>query len=407
MEKSLLAYCNAVRGYAERAYKECLREPNEKMRHKFMVPGSTYQQELWDWDSWLTDLAFDEFADGSVRDYEFGSVINFCEAQDAEGRIPINISTQYAIFDLIPGKRVNIHKPCLAQHALFLCKKYGDSTWLRPYFENLQRFISWYENNCLHSCGLFYWVDDFAIGIDNEPCTFYRPDGSCGSIYLNLLMYSELGAMSEICTLLGKSGEAVGYQEKQKALGAAIRRECWDERDGFFYSVDLNLKPVRSDEWLHSGAPRHWDSLLLRVDVFSGALAMWAGLATPEEAERIVAHITDPRTFWAQYGVRSLSALEKMYLIRKSGNPSCWLGPIWVNANYMVFDGFLKYGYTDLARELAVKTVTMLGRDILECGQMHEYYHPDTGEGVHNPGFQSWNLLGAKMAAFLLESDGE
>jgi putative isomerase len=32
---------------------------------------------------------------------------------------------------------------------------------------------------------------------------------------------------------------------------------------------------------------------------------------------------------------------------------------------------------------------------------MHEYYHPDTGEGVHNLSFQSWNLLVNNMIAWL------
>ena len=34
-------------------------------------------------------------------------------------------------------------------------------------------------------------------------------------------------------------------------------------------------------------------------------------------------------------------------------------------------------------------------------GEMHEYYHPDTGEGVNNSGFQSWNLLVNNMIAWL------
>ena len=32
---------------------------------------------------------------------------------------------------------------------------------------------------------------------------------------------------------------------------------------------------------------------------------------------------------------------------------------------------------------------------------MHEYYDPDTGVGVHNQGFQSWNLLVNNMLAYL------
>ena len=126
------------------------------------------------------------------------------------------------------------------------------------------------------------------------------------------------------------------------------------------------------------------------------------GIATPEQAERMVKeHLLNEKTFCAPYGVRTLSKMEKMYAIMKSGNPSCWLGPIWGVSNYMVFDGLCRYGYTEAANDLAEKTITLFGRDLEECGQLHEYYDPESGEGVNNPGFQNWNFLAVKMFSWL------
>ena len=90
-----------------------------------------------------------------------------------------------------------------------------------------------------------------------------------------------------------------------------------------------------------------------------------------------------------------------MYTVKKSGNPSCWLGPIWGIINYMVFGGLLKYGYEKEAKEIAEKTVKLFGKDIENCGKMHEYYNPEMGEPVNNMGFQSWNLLVCNMIAYL------
>lgn len=112
-------------------------------------------------------------------------------------------------------------------------------------------------------------------------------------------------------------------------------------------------------------------------------------------------NMQNERTFAARWGVRSLSKCEKMYWVGKSGNPSCWLGPVWINANYFCFRALLDYGYEAEAEKLARTTVELLGRDIEQSGEMHEYYHPDTGEGVHNRGFQSWNLLVNNMLAYL------
>ena len=112
-------------------------------------------------------------------------------------------------------------------------------------------------------------------------------------------------------------------------------------------------------------------------------------------------HYRNERTFYAPYGIRTLGKAEKMYAIIKSSNPSCWLGPIWGISNYMVFEGLVKYGYLEDATDLAEKTLTMFGRDIEGCGEMHEYYDPETGVGVNNPGFQNWNLLAIIMYEWL------
>ena len=131
-------------------------------------------------------------------------------------------------------------------------------------------------------------------------------------------------------------------------------------------------------------------------------MAMWAGIATEEQAQRMVKeNLLDEKAFWAKGGVRSLSKYEKMYVVKKSGNPSCWLGPIWGIANYMVFRGLLRYGFVEEARELAEKTIALFQKDLDECGQFHEYYDPDTCAPVHNAGFQSWNLLTANMQVWL------
>ena len=128
---------------------------------------------------------------------------------------------------------------------------------------------------------------------------------------------------------------------------------------------------------------------------------MWSGIANKKQAERMVTeNYLNTKTFNAPFGVRTLSKCEKMYQIVESGNPSCWLGPIWGISNYMTFKGLINYGYEDLALELANKNINLFGMDIEKCGEMHEYYDPETGRGVSNQGFQSWNLLCANIISW-------
>ncbi len=398
-------YEEAVLNYAKENYPKMFREPSGMLRYKFIVPGAPYAMELWDWDSWLTDIALRKIAPkGAISDYERGCVLNFLDNMSEDGRMDICIFSfgRSTLFDAMK----NIHKPCLAQHALFISEEDNDFEWLRDVYSKMETFIGYYEKNCKHKAtGLYFWLDDGAIGVDNDPCTFYRPEGSTCSIYLNCLMYMELGAMAKIAKALGLNAECEKYTERQAALCDSIREHCWDERDGFYYSVDINLLPVDPNNPLHAGAPRHWDCIIQRIGVWTGFMAMWAGIATPEQAERMLKeHYLNSKTFHSDYGVCSVSKMEKMYAIKKSGNPSCWLGPIWGISNYMTFEGLIRYGYIDEARKLAEATVAMFGKDIIENGDLHEYYHPDTGEGVHNIGFQSWNLLAVNMIEWLREN---
>jgi putative isomerase len=193
------------------------------------------------------------------------------------------------------------------------------------------------------------------------------------------------------------------YNGDAEELRDAIQRYCWDERDGFFYSVDLNLAPVNRRRWdLHAGQVRDWPCLIQRIGVWSGFLPLWAGLATPEQAQRIATtHYRDPDTFNARAGVRTLSRMEKMYNVRASGNPSSWLGPVWGISNYLTFRGFVKYSLDEDARDLAEKTIWLFKRDIERFGALHEYYQPENGEPILNRGFQNWNYLVLNMAAWL------
>lgn len=395
-------YERLITDYIKTNWRKLLRQPRGILRHPMIVPGACYDNSLWDWDSWLTDEAITPVVRESGEleaffPYQKGCILNFCDHMDpATGWMPIMIDTEGCLPRKALSGQTNSAKPVLAQHALFIARAQDEWEWLEEPYPALERYLEYYRKSCMHTSGLFYFVDDTCIGVDNDPCTYFRPKRSSASIFLNCLMVRELEAMAELSRHLGRDGSR--YRNQAEELKQAVRSRCYDQRNGFYYSVDIDLLPVDPNQWLHSGFPRNWDTLIRRIDVWSGFLAMWAGIADGAQAERMVAeNFRNPATFAAPYGVRTLSRCEKMYQIVGSGNPSCWLGPIWGVSNDLVFRGLLRYGFEAEAEELADKTIALFGRDIEECGQMHEYYDPETGRGVYNPGFQSWNLLCGEM----------
>ena len=394
---------------------QMMREPAGQLAHAYTVPSSPnspyYSNALWDWDSWSTSIVLGQMeADtdrrGHFTAYEQGSILNFLDHTDADGVMPVQLTPEKTLTHGDPTRSgefaENMHKPVIAQHAALVSQRRGSAEWIRAHIGTLGQFIDRYLESHMHrETGLAYWQSDFAIGVDNDPSVYYRPNKSTAAAYLNSLLYRELLAYGYLLEEFGELSEATRRRRQAQDLADAMEAYMWDERDGTFYSADLALRPIDAGDWLHSGAPRTWSSLLLRIDSWSSFLPMWAGLASHQQAERMVERVRDPRTFGATYGVRTLSCLEKMYDLRASNNPSNWLGPVWGMSNYMVFRGLVKYGFHQDARELAEKSVCLFGRDLESSGSLHEFYNPDTGDPIMTKGFQNWNFLVLNMIAWL------
>lgn len=418
-------YRELIKQHVYADYKKMYKQPEGgALLYPYLTPGSnSYAAVLWDWDSWLSNVALRQIlADkGTAQDkqealaYEQGCVLNYLAYTSAtDGYMPMVVDAQSDPNKIKPRDiyATNMHKPVIAQHAAFIVQQNGGNVeWLRDGFPRMQAFIRNYQEHHRHQAtGLYYWQDDLAIGVDNDPSTFFRPKGSSASIYLNCLMYKELRAMAFLAERMGMSAEAKRYEHDADQLCNALREHCWDQKDGMYYSVDINLLPYTGEPQvifgkpfvLHQGAPRSYPCLIQRLGAWSGFMALWAGIATPEQARRMVSeNLMDERTFCAPYGVRTLSKLEKMYNLRATHNPSNWQGPIWGISNYMVFRGLADYGFLTEARQMAEKTISLFGEDLRKNGTLHEYYDPDTAAPIINPGFQNWNYLVLNMLAWV------
>lgn len=404
-----------LRTYVTEHATQMTREPSGVLAHPYTVPSSPdspyYSNALWDWDSWFISVVLGQVEletgeAGRFGAYEEGTIRNFLDHTDADGVMPLLLKPEGPLLHGDPSRAAgfsqNMHKPIIAQQAALLSRRRGSAEWISDGIPVIQSFLERYLESHIHAeTGLAYWQTDFAIGVDNDPSVYYRPDRSTASIYLNSLLYRELLAFGSLLEDLDRLPEANRWRGRAQDLADAINTHLWDERDGTYYSADLAFREIDGDDWLHSGAPRSWSALLLRVDNWSSFLPLWAGFASQEQAERMRERLQDTRTFRANFGVRTLSRLEKPYNLRASNNPSNWLGPVWGISNYLVFRGLEKYGFADDARELAEQTVELFGRDLATTGCLHEFYNPDTGEAIMTRNFQNWNFLVLNLIAYL------
>jgi putative isomerase len=406
-------YEAALRAYIGANLRGVLKEPKSCLKYPFIDPGSVYDGNLWDWDSyWATYGAF-AFLDSAaapdpglralvIRHAE-GNIRNFLDHQLEDGYIPMMVEVSDKLEPYLnarhrEGRLMNMHKPFLCQQLALVSGYKGDYSWAAPFVNALERYFARYDADYLNAnCGLYVWADDIMIGMDNDPATFGRPPASTANVFLNSFMVMELRAMA---LLMGKLGDAAAerrYEAKASALAARVQAECWDPRDRFFYSVDVDIR-TRQYDWFHKGLGAFWKTLPIKIRAWSGFLPLAAGFAEPGQAASLLAHARDPATFRSPFGIASLAMDEKMFNVEATNNPSNWLGPVWIVVNYAVFRGLMNYGYREEAESLCRKTLALLGADLERSGTLHEYYDPHTGLAVMNGGFINWNILALNMA---------
>jgi putative isomerase len=399
--------------FAENA-PQLLREPAGALKYPSVapsLPGKAYSTSLWDWDTlWtsqglfrLAALQQDELLKQKLCRHVSGSLLNFLEHASADGKIPIVMTADDADPFRILGSNAiskNQAKPVFGQLALLACDQRGDAKWLETHFDSILRFYdSWVKHNS-SPIGLLVWGDDVAIGDDNDPTTFGRPFFSSANLLLNCLFYQDLLASAELAQRLGRTADHHRLSIQAGELAQQIEKFCWDPRDGYYYTVDVQCIDRRAE--LIPSVPRgmdmSWRCLPTRIQMFTGFLPLWCGIASRQNAQILVNtnYSTDDR-LCAQSGVRSLSSRETMYSLEFTSNPSNWLGPVWTIVNYFVWKALLRYGYKKEADALADKTILLLSRDLEANGSLNEYYHPDTGAALSHKGFMDWNLLVLEM----------
>ncbi|HEX6879655.1 MAG TPA: trehalase family glycosidase, partial [Terriglobales bacterium] len=162
---------------------------------------------------------------------------------------------------------------------------------------------------------------------------------------LMCMMVKEERSLSAMARELGKFEEAKAWGMKADQLTTLIRTRMWDEESGNFYNLSRD-----------TGKMITGDGISLKRPEIITFLPLWAGVATKEQAARLVKNLKDEKTFWRRFGVPTLSAADSYYdpYITKCCQ---WNGAVWLLWDYMVFRGLMDYGYRADAEELVKRNM--------------------------------------------------
>ena len=177
----------------------------------------------------------------------------------------------------------------------------------------------------------------------------------------------DLECLSRIARILGDDATAQRLERDYRRLVATMNRVLWSEPAGLYL-----------DE-LPSGPST-------RVAA-SNFLPLIAGVPSPRRARRMVDTLRDPARFHGDHMLPTIPRDDPAF-----EDQQYWRGAIWPPMNYLVLQGLRRYGFHDLAHELAWKGARMFLADRRRTGMCRENFDARTGEGCGQR-FQSWTPL--------------
>ena len=74
-EQNMQQYKKAIYDYSRSEYKLIKKEASGYLARPFLSPGAIYNDDLWDWDSWLTDIAIAQITDEDIFPYQQGCIL--------------------------------------------------------------------------------------------------------------------------------------------------------------------------------------------------------------------------------------------------------------------------------------------------------------------------------------------
>ena len=266
-----------------------------------------------------------------------------------------------------------INPPLFSWAELEYARVSGDSSRYQDVLPALVKYAGWLEKyrkkaNTKHD---LFWQTGLGSGMDNTPRS--------GSAWIDMssqmaMFYRDISLIAGHCG--DKTNEQL-YQAKYKETAERINSLMWNNEDGFYYDLDDNAKQIK-------------------VKTIASFWPLLAGIASKDQAARLMLHLKNTNEFWRETPFPSLSADHPAY----KPDGEYWLGGVWAPTNIMVIKGLERYSDLNNTAEFcnaaSEKYIDAMSKVFKRTGTIWENYSPDaTRRGIQSqPDFVGWSGCG-------------
>ncbi|MGW2865469.1 MGH1-like glycoside hydrolase domain-containing protein [Streptomyces sp. NPDC001205] len=188
------------------------------------------------------------------------------------------------------------------------------------------------------------------------------------SVDLNAYLLADQRYLGLIAAELGDRAAARDWQAKAAATARAVRERMYDPATGWFYDTALGTGTRLTE----------------RGRGIEGAIPVWAGAATGDQAAAVRERLLDPAEFATPLPLPTVSRSSPYFAARQY-----WRGPVWLDQASFALDAMRRYGYGSDADALSARLVGGAAGLTGEAPLM-ENYDPLTGAPLNSPNF-SWS----------------
>ena len=169
---------------------------------------------------------------------------------------------------------------------------------------------------------------------------------------------------------LGLEADISQYDEDIAVFTEAIQTHAWDESSGYFGYVR------HTPEGLPEGILRHESGANFNMGL-DGVTPLVAGICTPEQKRRLVAHLSSDQELWTPIGLSTVDQSAPYYRI-----DGYWNGAVWMPHQWFIWKTLLDLGESDLAFRIAQTALQLWASEVGTSYNCCEHFTVKTGRGA-------------------------